>query len=113
METNPRKRHLAKRMRLVRAALKKHPGPVTGVVVRHTMKEHGLRPTSVRLLALGYDENGDPIPVPEPPKLRRKPTRAKSESVETPRPKPRRKAKKSEDEPKPKAKRTRKPKASK
>ncbi len=113
METNPRKRHLAKRMRLVRAALEKHPGPVTGVVVRHTMKEHGLRPTSVRLLALGYDENGDPIPVPEPPKLRRKPTRAKSESVETPRPKPRRKAKKSEDEPKPKAKRTRKPKASK
>jgi len=110
METNPRKRHFEKRMRLVRAALDNHPGPVTGVVVRHTMKEHGLRPTSARLLALGYNENGDPIPVPAPLMRRRKPTRAKSESVET---KPRRKAKKSEDGPKLKAKRTRKPKASK
>lgn len=108
METNPRKRHFEKRMRLVRAALDNHPGPVTGVVVRHTMKEHGLRPTSARLLALGYDENGDPIPVPAPPMRRRKPKRAKSESADAPMLKPL-----SRSKPKPKAKRTRKPKASK
>lgn len=108
METNPRKRHFEKRMRLVRAALDNHPGPVTGVVVRHTMKEHGLRPTSARLLALGYDENGDPIPMPAPPMRRRKPKRAKSESVDGPMLKPLSKSK-----PNSKAKRTRKPKASK